>query len=159
MISLMRIPADVQIEASQQDLRDVVQFVKTYMSFSAVRAVANSAKDTQFRLAHRRWRMILKLFDRMSPSFVPDVSARQYLAYGFGRLLIPTIVRFIRDGKLRQIDQTISKIEQFISGNSVEAIFRRLQAENTVTGENKVALRNLCFELGSIWDHHQFPFL
>ncbi len=138
-----------------------VKFIQVHMSFEAVEGIAKSATELELAYAHRYWRTILKLFQHPCRELGADDQLSKFLAFGFGRLCFPTIIRFIRDGKAPQIEKSITEISQLIVRPTLTGIISELSRGDKIDRVDKDALRELAATLkalAGIWDHQGFPF-
>jgi hypothetical protein len=160
---LLQRPIDGNATIQLSEFKRIVPFLQTNMSFSAVQDIISSATESELMQAHKRWREILKIIKIALPEIEyaieqSELPVGNFLAIGFGRLCVPTIVRFIRLGQRPQLDHTIREIREFISCYDVREIFPKIWAGNNSENKNSVALAELMKRLADIWHYQGFPF-
>jgi hypothetical protein len=139
-------------------VRIVSQSVRDWCSFQAISAIVSSATELELVHSHRRWRKLVRLCQSAFPQLVTDQQFGKFLAAGLGRILVPTLIRFIREGKTSKIDKSIPEIAEFISKHELVGIIERAVLNNQMAEVDKLELSRLVRTLSIIWDHKGFPF-
>ena len=136
----------------------IVQFVREHCSFHAVATMVSSVTEWELVQVHRRWRELLRLAPRVFPELVSDLESAKFVAAGFGKIIVPVFIWFVREGKTSQIDKSIVEISQFCGVQNFSEIVRRLIHEGRISEADKIALAQLVAMLATIWNHKGFPF-
>jgi hypothetical protein len=160
---LLQRPIDGKATMPISDFKRIIPFLQTNMSFAAVHEIISSATEWELVQAHRLWRAILKIVQIILPELNSAIEQHElpvghFLAIGFGKLCVPTIVRFIRLGQRPQLDCSIMEIREFISHHDVHELFRKILVGDNSGNENRPALAELINRLANIWNYQGFPF-
>jgi hypothetical protein len=161
LIAHANIIAADQLELKSADHFTVItKFIRDHISFKPVHSTVASASDSDFNHTHRRWRGLLKSVPRAIPELADD-EASKFVAVGFGRLIAPVIMQFIRGGRTPQIDQSIAEITELIARSELAGIIGEMIRGNDIGPLDKMPFGQLFATLrtlGNIWDYHGFPF-
>jgi hypothetical protein len=157
-------PLSTSAQLDPKEFISVVNFLSDTMSFDAVMSTVVSSTDKDLARAHRYWRQILDIMRIALPELdgtqnnSAKLTAGQFLAIKFGRLCVPALVKFIKEGKASEIANSIREIRHFILRYDIGDIFQAILFGNGIDAERKIALRNLVDRLGQIWNYRGFPF-
>jgi hypothetical protein len=143
---------------SEADFAAISRFFKDNMSFHAVRQIATSASDIELIHAHRRWRSILAIAERNVPELTGEREIAVLVAAGFGRICLPTIIRWIRNGKSKQMDQSLVEVRKFCNNHDLRKIITGMSFHEEIVPTEKLALFDLVRRLAEIWSYSGFPF-
>jgi hypothetical protein len=156
---IMKIGAFTESQLSDSTFEAVIKFIQQHMSFEPVSATMRSATDEELQHAIRRWRKVLYLARFVLPSSITEGQVAIFLSAGFGKLLLPTFIQFIRNGRLHQIDRTLSEIGKFNSRHKLWSPFQIVGGSPAPSGVPIAELKALLKVLADIWDWRHFPFV
>ena len=142
---------------SNNDYHQMLRLMNNTITFDAVQKIVASATNSEFRHAHRRWRMILRGAQRMLPEFIGDEGG-EMIAAKFGRFGVAGILRIAHLGKLRSLDCSLREIELFVSECDVRGMFKAMISRQRIDIEARTALRALLLKLADVWQFTGFPF-
>lgn len=145
---------------SENDFAILLEFMRETMTFDLVKKIVSTVSNREMLHAQRRWRIILKGLQKAVPHLAGDDGANMTAAK-FGRLCVPALLCFVRDGKLPQLDRSLGEINNFVSERDLKATVTTVllrQPLGEAAKQELAALRALLRRLSHIWDYKGFPF-
>jgi hypothetical protein len=142
---------------SEKDFAGLLEFMQGSMTFHAVKDIVAIASHAEMQHAHRRWRALLELAQRISLELGSD-DAGKMLAANFGRICVPAIVRLVRDGKLPQLDHSLRVVEAFAAQHDLGGILTATISRRQISDLGKAEMAALLRRLSKIWEYTGFPF-
>ncbi|MGA8615077.1 MAG: hypothetical protein WB760_26050 [Xanthobacteraceae bacterium] len=158
MLSQGTISIDDSELLSDLDFSTVMQFIQLTMTFEAVSGIVRASSNFELVGAHRRWRTLLRVVQSIFPEIATKEDRARFVAVGFGRICLPAIAAWLRQGKSRQIDRSLSEIGQFNGKYDLRSILLSAISRNEISADEKKALSELIDRLSKIWGYSGFPF-